>query len=77
MRTDQEARKVLTRDLSAYITPEIFKPMRFELAPKSRTVTLRVPEQLLGALKTLAEKRHLPYQRMIRVALEEYLHRVA
>ena len=49
--------------------------MRFELEPKDKSVNLRLPEQLLKAVRTRAEKEKIPYQRFIRMALEQALQR--
>jgi predicted DNA binding CopG/RHH family protein len=77
MNTDAQATKVMESDLSAYIAAGAFKPVTFELSRKSKTITLRMPEQLFKSLKGLAREKDMPYQRMIRVALEDYLHRAA
>jgi predicted DNA binding CopG/RHH family protein len=44
--------------------------VRFELRPKDKTVSLRLPEALLTVVRQQAEKAGMPYQRYIRVALE-------
>ena len=44
--------------------------VRFELRPKDKTINLRLPEALLTAVRRQAEKAGIPYQRYIRVALE-------
>jgi predicted DNA binding CopG/RHH family protein len=48
--------------------------VHFELRPKDKTVNLRLPESLLNAVRTRAEKIGIPYQRYIRMALEQALH---
>lgn len=48
--------------------------MRFELKPKDKSVNLRLPEQLLEAVRTQAQRAGIPYQRFIRMALERALH---
>ena len=45
--------------------------VRFEFRPKDKTVSLRLPEQLLSAVRRQAEKAGMPYQRYIRMALEQ------
>ena len=45
-------------------------PMRFELKPKDKSVNLRLPEQLLNAVRSKAQSAGIPYQRFIRIALE-------
>ena len=63
---------VATADLSKYDFSE-FKPVRFEFKAKSANVSLRMPEELLTAVKTRALKDGVPYQRFIRLALERAL----
>ncbi len=47
--------------------------VRFELRPKDKTVRLRLPEQLLDAVRYQAERARMPYQRYIRMALEQVI----
>lgn len=70
--TDAEAEDFLEQDLSALDFSQ-FKPMRFESLPKSARVTMRLPEPLIAALKAQAKARGIPYQRLIREALERAL----
>jgi len=49
------------------------KFVRFELKPKDRSVNLRLPGELLEAVRKRAKRAGLPYQRFIRMALEEAL----
>ena len=44
--------------------------MHFEFAPKDGRVSMRLPRDLLAAVKAQAKRRGLPYQRYIREALE-------
>ena len=44
--------------------------MRFELKPKNKSVNLRLPEQLLTTVRNRAKRIGIPYQRFIRMALE-------
>jgi len=44
-----------------------------ELKPSTRPVTIRLPESLLAALKTLANKRDVPYQSLMKILLAEKL----
>lgn len=43
---------------------------KFEFLPKSRSVTMRLSEQLFDAIRGEAERSGLPYQRFIRKTLE-------
>jgi predicted DNA binding CopG/RHH family protein len=73
LRSDEEAEAFIeTADLSEYDFSQ-FKPMRFEFENKSARVNMRLPESLLEAVKKRAEKRGIPYQRLIREALEREL----
>ena len=39
--------------------------------PSSKTISIRLPESLLEAVKVLANKRDVPYQSMMKVLLSE------
>ena len=70
-KTDQEAEDfVATSDLTEYDLSG-GRIVRFELRPKNKTVNLRLPEALLDAVRHQAEKAGMPYQRYIRLALEQ------
>jgi predicted DNA binding CopG/RHH family protein len=69
-KTDKEAEDfVSTADLSAYDLSG-GQVMRFEMKRKDKTVNLRLPEQLLEAVRQRAASAGIPYQRFIRLALE-------
>lgn len=69
--SDEEAEAfVANSDLSEYDLSEMV-PVRFELKPKDKSVNLRLPEQLLEAVRSRATRAGIPYQRFIRMALEE------
>lgn len=70
--TDKDAEDFLDQDLSTLDLTQ-FKPMRFEALPKSARLTMRLPEPLIAALKAQAKARGIPYQRLIREALERAL----
>ena len=69
---DAAERFVETADLSAYDLSGA-QLVRFEMKPKDKTVNLRLPGQLLDAVRERAKRAGLPYQRFIRMALEEAL----
>lgn len=48
-------------------------PVRFELKRKDKSVNLRLPDDLLTAVREQAQKENMPYQRFIRLALEKAL----
>ena len=44
--------------------------VRFELKPKDKSISLRLPEPLLNDVRSRAKRAGVPYQRFIRMALE-------
>ena len=64
---------VETADLSEYDLSG-FKPVQFEVEPKNAQVNMRLPENLLHAVKAQAKQRGIPYQRYIRETLEQAVH---
>jgi predicted DNA binding CopG/RHH family protein len=72
-KTDREAETFLDQDLSDYISAENFAPFQFEFKPKQKSVNLRISEELLNAVRAVAHRRGIPYQRYIRQALEASL----
>lgn len=72
-KTDEEAEEfVATADLSEYDLSDM-TPVHFELRKKDRSVSLRLPEPLYEAVKQRAESVGIPYQRFIRMAIENAL----
>ncbi len=69
--TSDEAaeRFVAEADLSEYDWSDM-KPVRFEFAAKDARINMRLPADLLAAVKAQAERERMPYQRFIRRALE-------
>lgn len=63
---------VASADLTTYDLSG-FKPMRFEIEPKSAALNLRLPESLLNALKERAKAKGVPYTRYVRMLLESDL----
>lgn len=45
------------------------------LRPTLRTISLRLPESMIGRLKVLANKRDIPYQSLLKQFLAERLQR--
>ena len=60
----------LDRDLSALLATGAWQRVRFELKPKNKTITIRMSEELLEAVKERAKESGLDYQKFIRIALE-------
>ncbi|HVN30331.1 MAG TPA: CopG family antitoxin [Candidatus Binataceae bacterium] len=75
LRSDDAAERFVdTADLIEYdLSP--MRPMRFEFQTKSERINMRVPKQLLDAVRASASKAGIPYQRFIRQVLEEAVHR--
>ncbi|GAP35453.1 CopG family antitoxin [Piscinibacter sakaiensis] len=63
-----------TADLSEYDLSAM-KRMQFEFSPKEARVNMRLPGELLMAVKAAAAKAGMPYQRFIRHALERAVER--
>lgn len=75
LRSDAQAEQfVQSADLSQYDLSG-FKPMRFELEPKSAALNMRIPQKLLDALKQKAQQEGIPYTRYVRHLLETNLAR--
>jgi len=70
LRSDEAAEAFLDQDLSDLDFSQ-FKPVRFELEPKSERVNMRLPKPLLEAVKAKAQSRGIPYTRYIREVLEQ------
>ena len=45
------------------------------LKPTTKTISLRLPQHLLDSIKTAANSRDVPYQSLIKVWLQEKIHR--
>ena len=69
LKTDAEAEAFLSQDLSDLDFSQ-FKPVRFEFQAKTERVNMRLPAELLQAVRRKAEAEGMPYQRFIRAALE-------
>ena len=69
--TDEEAERfVAEADLTEYDFSKM-TPVRFELRRKDKSVSLRLSDALLAAVKHAAEQRGIPYQRFMRQAIEQ------
>jgi len=70
LKTDEEAETFVdTADLSEYDL-SVFKKIQFEFMPKDTAISLKLPAELLAAIKLKAKKENIPYNRIIRRALE-------
>ncbi|WP_293864071.1 BrnA antitoxin family protein [uncultured Alsobacter sp.] len=71
--TDKDAQAfVATADLSQFDLSG-GQMVQFELKPKDKAVSLRLPEPMLAAIRERARQAGIPYQRFIRMALEKAL----
>ena len=48
-----------------------FTPVNFEFEPKTAVLNMRLPQNLLAAVKIRAKAEGLPYTRYIRLVLEQ------
>ena len=72
-KSDEEAdARLQGADLTEYDLSEM-KTVRFELARKDASISLRLPAALLATLKAEAAKANMPTQRLIRMLLEAQL----
>jgi predicted DNA binding CopG/RHH family protein len=68
--SDAEAEKfVADADLTRFDWSDM-KPVRFEFAAKDARINMRLPADLLAAVKERAARERMPYQRFIRRAIE-------
>ena len=69
LKSDEEAEDWLqSADLTRYDLSDM-KKVRFELAPKDASISLRLPAGLLATLRARAAEAKMPTQRFIRVLL--------
>lgn len=67
----------LKKDLSHLFDKKGWKNVKFELKPKDKSITLRLSEDMLNAIKARAEDEGLDYQKWIRSSLEDALNKSA
>jgi predicted DNA binding CopG/RHH family protein len=74
-KSDREAEEFVEKaNLTEYDLSGM-RPTRFEFQPKSERVNMRLPLQLLEAVRASAARAGVPYQRFIRQALEDAVQR--
>ncbi len=65
-----------SHDSTDYVDWSTAKRRSFpNLRPTLRTISLRLPEAMIGQLKVLANKRDIPYQSLLKQFLAERLRR--
>lgn len=67
----------LDSDLTYLFDKPGWKKIKFELQPKNKSITLRLSEDMLNAIKIRAEDEGLDYQKWIRSSLEDALNKSA
>ena len=70
---EQEANFWDTHDTTDYfdIKKAIINPSFPNLKLSTKTITIRVTESLLDDLKTIANKKDVPYQSLVKIYLDE------
>ncbi len=73
---DEERRFWATHDLTNYVDIKSAVRVRFpNLKPTLRTISIRLPEHLIGDLRALANERDIPYQALLKQFLAERVER--
>ncbi len=68
----EERRFWTTHDSTDYLDWSKAQRVLFpNLKPSVKTISIRLPESLLDALKTLANERDVPYQSFVKIILAE------
>jgi len=69
---DQEREFWATHDLTDYFDISKVEPVIFpNLKLSTRPISIRLPEYLLAQVKSLANKKDVPYQSLIKIFLAE------
>ena len=73
----EEERFWATHDSTEYVDYAKAEPAFFpELKPSNKTISIRLPESLIEAIKLLANKQDIPYQSILKVLLAEKVREV-
>lgn len=72
-KNEEEEREFWSKnDSSRFIDWSKSKRVNFpNLKPSTKTISIRLPEHLIESLKSLANKRDVPYQSLIKIILKE------
>lgn len=73
LKTDREAERFVAGSDLTHYDLSLLKATRFEFAAKEARINMRLPSELLNAVKRAAQQRGVPYQRFIRQTLERAL----
>jgi predicted DNA binding CopG/RHH family protein len=74
-KTDSEAEEFVAKADLAHYDLSGGQIVRFEMRPKDKAVSLRLPEKLLDAVRGAAKHQGVPYLRFIPMAIESALER--
>lgn len=72
LRTDEQAEAFLDQDLSDLDFSQ-FRAGQLEFERKDARLTMRLPQPMLDAVKQHARARGIPYQRLVREAIQKAL----
>ena len=72
LRTDEDAEAFLDQDLSDLDFSQ-FRAGQLEFERKDARLTMRLPQPMLDAVKRQARARGIPYQRLVREAIQKAL----
>lgn len=71
---DEEREFWATHDSTEYVDWNNAEPASLpKLKPSTKTISLRLPEFMLDELRTIAHKRDVPYQSLIKIFLKEQI----
>jgi predicted DNA binding CopG/RHH family protein len=76
-KTDAQAERFVAHSDLTQFDLSTLKPTRFEFTPKEARINMRLPGELLNAVKRAAKRLGVPYQRFIRQTLEDALKEAA
>lgn len=71
---DEEREFWANHDATDYL--DSFEPVDLQfqnLKPTTKTISIRLPESMINQLKSLANKRDVPYQSLLKILLGEKL----
>jgi len=69
---DQEREFWSKKDSGEYVDWKKADLVSFpKLKPSTKTISLRLPESMLSELRSIANKRDVPYQSLIKIILQE------
>jgi predicted DNA binding CopG/RHH family protein len=77
LKNEDDERKFWSKhDSSEYLNWKNAEQVLFpNLKPSTKSISLRLPESLLDALRQMANEREVPYQSLIKMILQERIER--